>query len=181
MATTRELINKSTDLEQALIDSGGELTPEIIQSLQLLEVSTSDKVDQIGFVLDRLDLSADYMNHKADEYQRLAKACNNATGRIKEMVLALMEAQGKDAVVGDQVTFKRVLSPGRVVIEDESKLDPIYFKTYTDVKVDRARIQDDLKSGMPGIAGAILERSYSLRQSITKPPALDKPKKKVKE
>lgn len=50
-----ELTKAGNDLSSAIIEAGGEITPEIEQALSELDLKTKDKIDAYKFAMDTLE------------------------------------------------------------------------------------------------------------------------------
>lgn len=163
--TFRELLPAAIAVENLLIEAGGELTPEIEQALVLKDQTLPEKIDNLGFRIERLESFETYIKSKVDAYTKLLKGAQNATEYLKNYIKTEMLVNNTPEVSGSDFKFKVSKTTGQVVIEDESKLDGAYIITETITKVDKKKIKEDLALGVP-VTGARLEENYSLRKSI---------------
>lgn len=162
------LVSESAGLESALIESGGEITPAIESLLEIKDLHLPEKVDNYGLVIDRMQVVSAFYKAKADEYLRLAKAASNVVGRCESNLKIAMEAMHTDEILGRDIRYRLVRSNPACIITDDSKIDGAYKITETITKVDKKRLAEDLKLGVP-VEGAKLEAGYSLRRYLNSP------------
>ena len=79
-----------------------------------------------------------------------------------------MQTLETDELVGIDVRFKLSKSNPSCVIDDPEKIDAAYKTVVQEIKIDKKRITDDLKHGIP-VEGAYLQESFSLRQYANSP------------
>lgn len=163
-----ELAKNSATLEEMLIMSGGEMTAEIEDMLTVKDIQLPAKIDSYALVMDRMESISRFYEEKAEFYQRLSRAADNVIVRCKENLKFAMITLHEDEIVGFDVKFKLVKSNPSCIIEDELKIDPAYTTVKTVVTVDKKRITEDLKLGIP-VAHAHLEQGVSLRKFANSP------------
>lgn len=156
------LVDQAAELEKQLLMSGGEITPEIEALLEAKEIHLPHKVDNYAGIMDRMDTVASFYKAKAEMYLRMAKAATNVSDRCSYNLKTAMQAIGSDEITGVDMRFKLVNSNPACVVEDEALIDASYKIIETITKLDKKRIVEDLKLGVP-VAGAKLERGQSLR------------------
>lgn len=168
-----QLLAESNTLEQMLIESHGELTPEIEEMLTIKDVQLPEKIDGYAFVIDRMDSVSDFYKRKAEMFMRLSKSATSVSYKCKENLKSAMALMNVDELSGFDVRFKLVKSNPSCVIEDENKIDASYKVTETVISIDKKRIAQDLKLGVP-VDGARLEQGTSLRTYANSPNAKKK-------
>lgn len=162
------LVSHASELETALVESGGEITPEIESLLEIKDVHLPDKIDGYAMFLDRMELVEAFYKAKAEAYLRLAKAASNVIDRCESNLKFAMNATHQDELIGNDFRYKLVKSNPAVIVEEESKLDESYKITEVVTKIDKKKIAEDLKLGVP-VEGARLEQSHSLRRYANAP------------
>jgi len=160
------LVQSSNSLVQALLETGGELTPEIEAALAHIDTKLPEKVDSYQSIMDRLEIESEYWALKADQFKKMATACKNARERLKDNIKYAMNELGQTELVGNDFKFKLSNSKPKLVVDDVS-LDRAYFMQVTETVVDKKRIEEDLRLGIP-VKGAKLEEVKSLRSSLNK-------------
>ena len=168
------LVDQASSLEKALIETGGEVTPEIEALLAVTDIQLPEKVDSYALVIDRMESISTFYKAKAEMFLRLAKSASNVSGRCEDNLKNAMLTLGTDEITGFDVKYKLVKGNPACIIDEEAKIDGGYKITETITKVDRKRITEDLKLGVP-VDGARLEYNKSLRRYANSPTS----KKKV--
>ncbi len=168
------LVDQASELEKALIESNGEVTEAIAALLEVNELHLPAKVDGYAFFIDRMDSVETFYNEKAAMFLKLAKSAAAVAARCEFNLKAAMLTLGTDEITGFDVKYKLVKSNPACIIEDDNKIDGSYKITETITKVDKKRIAEDLKLGVP-VEGARLEYGQSLRRYANSPTS----KKKV--
>ncbi len=159
--TLRTLVQQSNDLMSQLAEAGGELTPELESQLAHVELSLPEKIDSYSHLMDKLDLEIEMWKQKADFYYSIAKSCKNVKERLKENIKFAMQEMTVSEIKGNDVRFKLSNSKPTLLI-DEELIDPLYTSQVTTTVIDKKRIEEDLKNGVP-VAGARLVENVSLR------------------
>lgn len=155
-------------LEELLIEHDGEVTEEIESALAIKEVHFPHKVDSYGFILDRFDALSSFYNEKAEFYLRMSRAAKTVVDQCKLNLRIAMNALHTDELTGNDIKFKLQRSNPSVVVDDEALIENIYKKEKIEVLIDKKKIGEDLKLGVP-VPGAHLEESYSLRKYANTP------------
>lgn len=161
------LVSESAALEAALIQSNGEVTPEIEALLAVKDLHLPEKVDNYALIIDRMDVVSAFYKAKAEEFLRLAKAASNVVDRCEDNLKVAMESMHTDEIQGHDVKYRLVQSNPKCVITDEAAVDAGYKVTETITTIDKKRLIEDLKMGPVG--GAKLERGMSLRRYLNTP------------
>lgn len=156
-----ESIKDSQSLELAIIENGGELTPELETALTAISLDVAESVDRTHFALDRIENAAGYWKAKAAEYKKISDSLETAHDRLKGYIKGVMVESGKTDLTGVEVRYRLSRAKPKVVI-DEAKLAPAYFKEKITLVPEKERIKQDLELGVP-VDGARLEESFTLR------------------
>lgn len=161
------IVSEIATLENSLIESGGEITPEIENAIALRDSHLPAKIDSYAIVMERFGGVAEFYKAKADSYLKLARAANAIIDRCENNLREALRSLETKTLEGNDVVFRLSPSNPKVVFDNENLIDDAYKVTETVVKIDRKRIADDLKIGVP-VPGAHLEESYSLRKSVNR-------------
>lgn len=155
-------------VEQMLIDSGGEITPEIEYELFINPQTIGELVDVRYVGIERMESSIEFFDKKAEEFANVARSLKAAKTFVLDSIKNHMIETRKKELVGNDYQFKLAGAAPKVTILDESEISPVYLVTKPPVvTIDKRLIADDLKKGVP-VQGAILEENYSLRRSVYK-------------
>jgi hypothetical protein len=145
------LVNESNNLELMLIESGGEMTPEIEQALAINEKGLLEKVDRCAFVLERLEAMEDFYKQKADYFSKISSQVKNAQVRMKDNLKIVMDTMNVEELVGQEVRFKKVPTAGKLNIIDETLIPAEFKKTVAVIEIDKKSLKDAaLKYEVPG-------------------------------
>lgn len=173
------LVHQAANLEELLIESGGEMTPEIEILLETKEINLPEKVDNYDLMIDRMDMIEKFYKEKADFYLRLAGSAAGLAKRCKDNLKLAMQTLGMQEISGFDIKFKLIPSNPSCVVDDEGVVDGSYKITETITRIDKKRIAEDLKLGVP-VSGAHLERGVSLRKYANSAASKkSKPKKEI--
>jgi len=170
------IISETANIEQMLVESGGEMTPDIESFLQINASELSLKVDGYSTILDRFEMLESFYEQQAEFYNKVAVQCENAAKRLKLNLIYAMNELGQSEIKGSEIRFKLTNSAGSLVINDPEMV-PVEFKTEvitTEIKKDEVKAA--LKRGEK-VEGAELK----IAQSIRVFPNLPDKKQKTKE
>jgi len=164
--TMAELTSLSHILNQAIIEAGGEITPEIEQLLTDLDIKTKEKVDAYKYAMDKMEIEAEYFKQRAEEFMHVAKGFINSRERLNIILKNRMIVDGSKELLGNDSKFKLVSLKPKMVI-DEKFLEDRFYREEVLKKVDRNTIEEAIKQG-EAVAGVTLEPVFALRPSINK-------------
>lgn len=130
-ATLAEINRKKYELEAALEENGGELTPELLESLEILEdlkaLLAGDGVDDLGRWLKSVQDEIATMKAEADAAARKVKALKGQEDYIKFLIGQALDAIGAEKVKGQYYGFTRKTSTTNKVAQEE--LEAAYLPT----------------------------------------------------
>lgn len=162
---TKSLVNivsESLNLEKMLIESGGEITPEIEQFLAVNEKELSEKVDGYHMIIDRFEALKNHYKQKSEYFNLISSQCGQASKRLKDNIKYAMVQLGVDEIKGNDMRFKLSQGAGSLILEDEEMI-PVEYKheeVVTHIKKDD--LKKDIKDGKV-VAGARVEFNPSIR------------------
>lgn len=156
-----EFISQAAAIERALIESGGEIGPNLEKELLEIDLSKREAIDGVQLTLDRLESVGDYWKARAESYARIATSIEQSARKLKNHVKTLMAASGEHELLGLEWRLKLCAAKPKMVV-DESVLPKEYFKEKVTLVPDKSRIEEDLKLGVP-VPGASLEAVHTLR------------------
>lgn len=166
MSSLVKIVKEVASLETMLIESGGELTPEIEAMLTVKEVNLPEKVDSYEAMLDRLSVIESLYKERAKLFSQAAKSLGNAQDTLKDRIKYAMKELGVTELLGHDIRFKLSSSKPKLVIEDEKAIPKEYKAEVITVEVQKDKLLEDLKIG--SVEGARLEESFSLRTYVNK-------------
>lgn len=160
-------------IEDALYETGGELTPEIEEALQETAQSLAVKTDSYNALMRKFGAQADVIDAEIKRLTALKKTCQNAEKRLKEHVCDTMQMFGIEKLEGQYCKMSLVKSTR--VETDEEQLKAAYQAAVDelgatlppyltlDIKVSKTGIKEYEKETGILPAGAEKVESVSLR------------------
>jgi hypothetical protein len=157
-------------LEDALEANGGELTPELEQVHDVLNLALADKVD--GYVLYLRSIEEQAKGLKALEQEFAAKRATieRRRERLKARVLEFMQARGLDRVKGAVLPGFRKQANGGKRKMDVAENVPLekWPRSCLKLVVDEAAVRSWLEGTHPGDDCPGVEAEYLVAEDGTK-------------
>ena len=122
--STFKLINALKDcetIEELIINSGGEITPDLEGVLKDIDLTVKESVDKTRITMERMELSADYWKKRAKESQLIGRALMAMHEKFKDQIKRIMVESDKQDLIGVDYRYKIVNKPSKIVV-DESEL-----------------------------------------------------------
>lgn len=168
------LFSEANEIGMKLIENEGEITPELEERLNQIQIDLPEKVDAYIFIMDALEAQESLYKKKADFFSTLARAHGNTREKIKGRVKYLMQESKRDEICGNDYRFK--LSPSKPALKINPDLIPAKFtREQVEIVIDKPAIEKAIVAGEE-VPGAHFETSVSLRIYANKKKQ-DKPKK----
>lgn len=150
-----------------LMETGGELTPEVEQELAVNGELLAAKADKYDFIIGKLEAEETYWKGKADEYARVGRACANARQRLRDGIKASMQFMRATEIVGENTTFKLTGSAPKLVLDQPNMLPGEYVIETVVREPNKDKIKGALKEGLT-VPGARMEPVVALRTSVSR-------------
>lgn len=147
------------EINETLISSGGELSPELEQRLAITQQELETKATNYGFVILKNQSEIDVIDAEIKRLTALKKNLETTNEKLKEAVSFAMQSYGIFEVKTPtlKLSFRQSES---VQIENESLLDGKYFNYKP--TVDKTAIKNDIKSGLI-VNGASIVKKQNLQ------------------
>lgn len=173
---TRSLFQLTADMaaiEDALYETGGELTPEIEEALQETAQSLAMKTDSYNSLMRKFASQADVIDAEIKRLTSLKKTCQNAEKRLREHVCETMQMFGIEKLEGTYC--KMSLAKSTRTETDDEQLKAAYQAAVDelgatlppyltlDMKVNKTGIKEYEKETGILPAGAEKVENWSLR------------------
>ncbi len=159
--TLATLVAEAQGIIQALVEAGGELTPELEARLEVNQTSLVAKVDGYAFIESRLEAEAEFWKRRAEVNARIAKTLTNMQKNLLERIKWGIQEMGKTEVCGVDSRFFLVKCAQKLVINPDV-LPPEWTMQVTETVPDKERIKAALTDGFE-VPGASLEGGLALR------------------
>lgn len=160
------LIHRVNQIEMALSESGGELTPFVEAEIATIQSQLAERADDFAFLMERLEMAAEHWRERAKKLTALARGCETVQYRIKETIKVAMENLGTNEILGRDMRFRLVPMKSKLVINEEH-LDQKYMTQVTTWVPDKVRIAELLDNGVE-VEGATLEPVMALKTMAMK-------------
>lgn len=160
--TLTNILNESMELELAIIDNAGELTPAIMDRLTVNAIETREKLDSYDIVMERFEVNEKFYKQKADQFRLMSKAFSDAQDKMKAHLKFTMQERGLSEVSGNDVRFKLTNTTPSLNIIPELIPESYKYQVVSQ-EIDKAKIKQDLVDGVI-IEGAELKTNVALRK-----------------
>lgn len=142
MPTLYELGTEWARLETALIEAEGEMTPDVEAALAALGDLERDKIDAYQHIVANLDAHAKACHEEAERLRAKSDVARNAARRLKDHLLAYMQARGVEAIQGDRwraCATKNGGKPPLTVLVEPEQLPASYQRVKVEPDTDALR------------------------------------------
>lgn len=140
----------STQIEQMLIESQGELTPEIENLCELKDWNERDlkaETDLLAMSLERMNQSINYYNDQIEHLEKLVKGLERSEARLSMAIKETLEKLNLEAIAGDYRAFSLRKTPPKVEILDELAVTDEFKEIKLTESVKKREIAAALNSG----------------------------------
>lgn len=160
----KSIFQISTELQtivNQIIETGGEITPEIEQSLQISEAELETKSVKYGYAIKQMEFDNKAIDDEIKRLQAMKKTRTNAIDRLKNVLSTTM--QSFDIPEIDTPTMKiNFRKSTSVEIIDEEKIPAEFVTIKQTTTVRKVDIKKALKDG-DKVAGAQLVENQNLQ------------------
>lgn len=141
------IVTENQKLMAQLLESGGEMSPEMELHLERIGKQLVTKVDNYVGLMDALDAQEQFFKAREKEMQTAKRSMANLRERLKSTVKEAMATLGKEEVVGDCYRLKMVNNPESYDI-NEGMVPEGYFIETVVKSLDKTRLLEDVKMGL---------------------------------
>lgn len=159
--TLATLAREASEISRLLLESEGELSPELEARLDVNAKNLVQKLDGYNYILDELDGQVARWKRRRDACSGIAKRFESQIERMRERIKLAMKEMGKPEIAGSYCKFQVRNSRPKLVIDDEAKIPESYKMVVTTTVVDKERVTSALKDGFT-VQGAHLEENGAL-------------------
>lgn len=150
------LAKEANVLSDLLLDSQGELTPELEAWYDAHSQALTRKVDSYVFIEESLDDQVERWKARAEAARTIAKRFESFKDKLRDRVKFAMKEMGVDTLEGDLYRYKLSKRKAKLVIEDPAKIPDSFKLIVTVTEPDKDKIQSALNDGFT-VPGARLE------------------------
>lgn len=161
------LVAEMSGLVAAIVEAGGELSPELEAVFDGVQKDLAVKCDGYAFFMDRLDSEEKFWKERADQMARVARSIAGLRDRLKDRIKEAMIALDTTEIKGEEIRFKLSPMAPKLVINSEL-LPPSYTKEVTERVPNKELIKHDIEVAGITVPGASLEEVFGLRKYLNK-------------
>lgn len=144
-----ELAGEWAALDELLLETGGELTPEIEQLLEQLEGTTTEKLEKIGLVAQRYVNDAKAIALELERLTARKQTFENGAKKMKSYAGRILDAIGKPSVKGVLCTVAWQNNAESVVGElTEEQLRELAFVAPQIVRIIPEKLELDRRAAL---------------------------------
>jgi uncharacterized protein with PIN domain len=164
----------SSEIEEKLIESGGEITPEVEELLRLKDFdqkALEEQTDLMAMGLERIAQVISYYNDQIEHLEKLVKGLERTHEKMGLYIEETLTKLNLEAVEGEYKRLSLRKTPPKVEILDELAIDQEFKEIKLTESIKKKAIADALKSGRE-LHWARLVSGKSLSISNAKPKKL---------
>jgi hypothetical protein len=156
-----EISQEHLKLVEALIESDGELSPELEASLTVNKQDLETKGVNYGLIIKQVQGECEIIDKEIERLTALKKARINSIDRLKNNLSSAMELFQVEKIESPvlKISFRKSES---VEIQNESQIEAKFINTKTVTTIDKTAIKEAIKKGEP-VAGAILKQNKNIQ------------------
>jgi biotin operon repressor len=147
-------------LAESIIESGGELTPDLDEALQINQTMLQEKAANYGYIIKQAEYEIDMLDAEIERLKAYKNDRQKMADRLKEKISDAMELYGIEKIESGTIKLSFRKSDS-VEISDESAI-PAEYLVVQPVKISKSLIKDSLKNGID-VPGASLVTKFNLQ------------------
>ena len=155
------------EIEKAILENNGELTPELEQALSIETMAKEKKIDAYHAIMERCRSIETELKAKIDLISTTIKNTRKIEQKLKYNLKQAMLISAQPEINGEFVRYLLVDQGSKLEVTDETLIPHTYFKEVTTTELDKENLKKDLEQGAM-ICGATLEPVRSLRSYAPK-------------
>jgi len=156
-----QIENEYLQLSEMLIESEGELTPELEQALEINGNNLKNKAVNYGYVIKQMEGNVDLIDAEIKRLQAMKKSRVNAAELLKETIKTAMLMYDLNTIEIPtlKLSFRKSES---IEIINEAQLTEQFTTTKTTVTPNKVAIKEAIKNGEV-VEGAVLVTNLNLQ------------------
>lgn len=159
------------EIENHLIESGGEITKELEALIDYKEYTVNElesNVDMSALAIERLDLLNEYYQQQIEGLNRILEGLDRVKSRLKFNLEQALITNNLTQLSGELKTISIKKNPPKVDIWKEDLVPEDYKKIVVTTGINTMQISDDLKAGKE-IPGCRLIQGNQIKIGQAKP------------
>ncbi len=155
----RQMVDLLEDGVIAFEDENGE-TAYVFDRLNKLELDRRKKLENIALMIEELEAGEEELKARAKLLTERGNRLGNRAQYLREYIINSMELFQDKKIEGEMVSLS-ITKRDKIVIDDEKKLPPDYFREKIAYEPDKKKIAEALKNDET-VEGARLVKNPSL-------------------
>lgn len=160
MITLFDITSEYKRIAEELIESGGEVSPELEERLQLTQNNLQEKAVNYSYIIKQSEYEVDIIDAEIERLMKMKKSRQKAVENLKERLSDAMQHFGIDEIKSP--TMKLSFRKSETIEITDEKLIPVKFLIEQPAKVSKSAIKDAIKSG-ESVNGAFVQINYNLQ------------------
>lgn len=131
--TLFEIAKEYNDIENILLENGGELTPELEEALDLNMLEFTDKVERYDYIMSNAKGKIDMFKENISKLNQMIKSYENFIDKTKERMIMVVNAYGEPTKSGGKQIKLDTISAtvtSRIYAEVEDNFEDPRFVKY---------------------------------------------------
>src|SRR5574343_640976 len=159
--TLRALTSLVQTLESKLIESGGEITPELEKEIELTTDNLLSKIDAYSIVKTKMEKSIEYHKQMMKNHAQIINEIERSMEWLEGNLRRSMDETNSDFLKGHEYIIKKRLNPPSCEIINEDIVPDEFNNQKTVTTIDKKKLLEGLKIGVE-IPGARLVQGSRL-------------------
>lgn len=155
-----QALSLAIGIESKLMESGGEITPEIMELIEIKDEILINRIDAYAHAIKRLESRSMELNELIGQYEKIETSIHNAAIKMKERVQFVLDSLEVNELQGREFKFAKQRGAPKTEVFDESLIPKRFFKITE--HLSKSDIAESLKKGET-VPGARLVENYHLR------------------
>jgi len=158
MSSLIELNKEYKDLMNLLSENEGEITQEIELQLTKNLIESKDKISGYVLMLDRYESEIEFTKSQIKKAKEYIDKLDAQKAKLEKIALDVVNSRGSK-LEGNNGNWINKRKSSKLNVLDPDLIPSIYTKI--EVKLDNAKIKEDLQKGIE-IPGAVIEENLNL-------------------
>ena len=101
-----DITNEAISINQSIVESHGELSPEIEKMLEVNATELAVKIDNYAAILEQFEANILLWKARKERDSNMIKKYENASEKLKNNLIYAIKSLGVDKITGTETAFK---------------------------------------------------------------------------
>lgn len=153
------------DIDRMLIESAGEMTPEIQSFMDLAQGDMADKIDNYKLYIEHLESRAEYFASIERQAYAAAALFKNQVKRMKDNLKTTALQIGTSDLLGNDYRFKVSTSKPKLKIDNAEAIPVKFMEEIISFVPNKGLIEMEIADGKE-VPGCKMESTISIRDYV---------------